>query len=329
MLVLLPVSVPALAQYVGTSPATQPPPAAAPATAFSRDLSIYPKNGQGSQQQSADLYQCYRWARGETGFDPTQANGGVAPQDVPFRQAQYRRAMTACLEAHGYEVHYAAPVPPPSPPPGAPPPPYLLPAVIPESSRPPELTYQRLSGQVEGGFTPAAGTTSDALRDGGNVGLGITWFPSATVPLGLRADASYSFFGLRHDLLAAGGTGFTFGHEDLYGGDADLQLDLTRPASYAKLYLLGGVGEYRTWTELKMASFTGGCGPFFCGFGGYPTLTAVDRYTSAWHGSWNAGFGAEFALSDRTSLFVEARYQRILPYSRALQFVPVRVGLRF
>jgi hypothetical protein len=322
-LLLLPISVPALAQYVGTPP----PSPAAPSAAVAQDLSIYPKNGQSREQQSADLYQCYHWAKDQTGFDPTQPGGGAAPSEAPYRRGQYRRAMTACLEAHGYDVRYAAPAPPPAPPPGSgapPPPPYALPpAAAPQYSSPPQLTYHALSGQVEGGLTVPAGSTSDALHLGGNIGLGLTWFPSSTLPLGIRLDGSYDWFGLKNNVFSDSGF-FTHGREEVYGGDLDLQLDLGHPYAGAKLYLLGGIGEYRTWTVLHQFSFAGaGCG-YFCGDFG-----SASSVGSAWHDAWNAGFGAEFALGERNSLFVEAQYLRILPYSRELQFVPLRVGLRF
>ncbi|MCC7463749.1 MAG: hypothetical protein IT480_14950, partial [Gammaproteobacteria bacterium] len=44
------------------------------------------------------------WARGQTGFDPTEPGGGVAAAQTPQRRADYQRAITACLEARGYSV---------------------------------------------------------------------------------------------------------------------------------------------------------------------------------------------------------------------------------
>ncbi|MGH8206352.1 MAG: DUF6515 family protein [Steroidobacteraceae bacterium] len=78
----------------------QTPPVQAPQD----ELYIYPKNGQTKGQQAQDRYECHSWATQQTGFDPTQPGGGVAPdQNAPKRQ-QYRRAMTACLNARGYSV---------------------------------------------------------------------------------------------------------------------------------------------------------------------------------------------------------------------------------
>jgi hypothetical protein len=55
----------------------------------------------------------------------------------------------------------------------------------------------------------------------------------------------------------------------------------------------------------------------------------VQRTTSPWHSSWNAGIGLEVASDDRASFFIEARYQRISQYNGKMQFVPIRFGLRF
>jgi len=71
----------------------------------SLDLIIYPKQGQSKDQQAADEYECHNWAKGQTGFDPTQANGGVAPGDADRAHSNYDRAMAACLQGRGYQVN--------------------------------------------------------------------------------------------------------------------------------------------------------------------------------------------------------------------------------
>lgn len=84
------------------------PPAAAQPSATpnvpTENFFIYPKNGQSPQQQAADRYECHSWATHQTGFDPTQPDGGVAPAQVNSQRTAYRRAMTACLEGRGYSV---------------------------------------------------------------------------------------------------------------------------------------------------------------------------------------------------------------------------------
>jgi len=78
---------------------TPPPPPSA-----NDDVFIYPKNGQSEEVQGRDKYECHKWAQSESGFDPTQANGGVSPEQAPAKRAAYQRAITACLQGRGYSV---------------------------------------------------------------------------------------------------------------------------------------------------------------------------------------------------------------------------------
>ena len=64
------------------------------------DLIAYPKNGQSTEQQGKDKFECHRWAASQTGFDPTQAGGGSSPGN----RSDYARAQAACLEGRGYSV---------------------------------------------------------------------------------------------------------------------------------------------------------------------------------------------------------------------------------
>jgi uncharacterized protein YcfJ len=41
--------------------------------AFSQELIIYPSKGQSAEQQEKDKFECYTWAKGQSGFDPMQA----------------------------------------------------------------------------------------------------------------------------------------------------------------------------------------------------------------------------------------------------------------
>ncbi|MBN1613474.1 MAG: hypothetical protein JW950_03315 [Deltaproteobacteria bacterium] len=73
-------------------------------TQRSDQLFIYPRQGQSEQQQADDRYECHRWALGQTGYDPTRPLGGVPEAQWAQKRADYRRAMSACLDARGYTV---------------------------------------------------------------------------------------------------------------------------------------------------------------------------------------------------------------------------------
>jgi hypothetical protein len=90
-----------VAPPAGADQPTAPP---APPAAQS-DLIVYPKNGQSTDQQAADRYDCHRWANGQTGFDPTESGGGVPAATADQARGNYDRAMSACLTARGYQVN--------------------------------------------------------------------------------------------------------------------------------------------------------------------------------------------------------------------------------
>ncbi len=65
---------------------------------------VYPRNGQSEAQQSQDRFECHQWAVEQTGFDPSEPGGGVEPAQNSAKRADYRRAITACLEGRQYSV---------------------------------------------------------------------------------------------------------------------------------------------------------------------------------------------------------------------------------
>ena len=58
---------------------------------------IYPAKGQSQQQMEKDKYECYTWAKGQTGFDPMQA--GSTPQAPPPPQPGGQRVKGAARGA--------------------------------------------------------------------------------------------------------------------------------------------------------------------------------------------------------------------------------------
>jgi len=97
---------PNASQYVTVGPpAGAPPQASAPAgsggpPSGSMDLMAYPKNGQTTEQQAKDKFDCHQWAVTQSGFDPTLGSSS-APAS---KSSDYMRAQAACLEGRGYSV---------------------------------------------------------------------------------------------------------------------------------------------------------------------------------------------------------------------------------
>jgi Family of unknown function (DUF6515) len=92
-------------QYV----VVEPPPGGAPGEVASgggyagyegtsEEIFVYPAQGQSAEQTDRDRYECHMWAVSQTGVDPSTG-------DTDDRErADYRRALTACLDGRGYTV---------------------------------------------------------------------------------------------------------------------------------------------------------------------------------------------------------------------------------
>ena len=63
-------------------------------------LYVYPNKGQSAEQQAKDRYECHLWAVSASGIDPTSEETQYSQQE----QEDYKRAISACLEAKDYTV---------------------------------------------------------------------------------------------------------------------------------------------------------------------------------------------------------------------------------
>jgi hypothetical protein len=89
---------------VAEAPTGQPDRTEATVDKAGEDFFMYPRNGQGADQQASDRYDCHLWAVQQTGFDPSLNGGGVRQDEAGVRRADYLRAISACLDARGYTV---------------------------------------------------------------------------------------------------------------------------------------------------------------------------------------------------------------------------------
>lgn len=194
--------------------------------------------------------------------------------------------------------------------------------------------YHPFRFHIDGGGTITQRSTENYLDNGWNAGAGFTWFPTSHLPMGIRIDGTYNDFTARRALLdraqATYQTRVDSGNQRMWGGDADLELDL--PLSpYVRAYLLIGGGWYRQQTTYRQTNYQAGyiCYWFGCGPGYYGVTSIVSRNTTQWHFARNAGLGFEFSMGPWTSFFVEARYMRLDPANAKSDFLPIRAGLRF
>jgi len=194
--------------------------------------------------------------------------------------------------------------------------------------------YHPFVFHLDGGGTITQRTNATYLNNGWNAGAGFTWYPTSYVPLGLRLDGTYNQFTGRTPLLneasATYQTRIDNATQKMWGGDIDLEIDL-HLSPYMRMYFLAGGGWYRQQTTYRQVNYVNGyiCSWYWCAPGYLGVSGIVARNSTDWHFARNAGFGLEFAVSPRTSFFVEARYMRLNPYSQRSDFLPIRAGLRF
>ncbi|NOQ45210.1 MAG: hypothetical protein GQ559_00805 [Desulfobulbaceae bacterium] len=58
-----------------------------PAVSFAQDPIVYPAKGQDAQQTEKDKFECYNWAKGQTGFDPMQSPQASTPPPAQTTQS--------------------------------------------------------------------------------------------------------------------------------------------------------------------------------------------------------------------------------------------------
>jgi Ni/Co efflux regulator RcnB len=99
---------PARAGYVVVQPPVQPvvvaastpPPSVQQPSAVGIDVIAYPAQAQPVEQQARDRYECHLWSVDQSGLDPTA--GAQSGSEV--MRENYRRSISACLQARGYTV---------------------------------------------------------------------------------------------------------------------------------------------------------------------------------------------------------------------------------
>ena len=194
--------------------------------------------------------------------------------------------------------------------------------------------YRPFHAQIEGGLTLPEGRARNDLESAANVGLGLTWQPTSVLPLAIRVDGTYATFDDRPPLLANAaaslGTTVDWGHTRMWGGDVDGELD-TLLSPWVRLYFLAGVGWHDRRDSYFQRQIVNGvfCGWYFCVSGPFLARVRVGESSTGLRFEQNAGAGLEFSLGQGASFFIDARYVRFDARAHRLDFVPIRIGLRF
>ena len=88
--------------YPPPAEGSQAPPSASQGSGG--QMFVYPRQGQSEEKQTKDFDKCHNWAVGQTSFDPAKPPVGAPDAQTIEKSADYFRAISACLDAHGYTV---------------------------------------------------------------------------------------------------------------------------------------------------------------------------------------------------------------------------------
>ena len=83
---------------------------AIPGKAVSQDVFIYPQKGQSAEQQDKDKYECYNWAKTNSGFDPMAAPATRTPY-TPVARIEVLPPVICSFSTFGSAARTAPPIP--------------------------------------------------------------------------------------------------------------------------------------------------------------------------------------------------------------------------
>jgi Outer membrane protein beta-barrel domain len=153
---------------------------------------------------------------------------------------------------------------------------------------------------VGGGLSLPEGDIADGVNTGWNA-LATAELADPMHPWGLRLDVAYSRFDYSDEAVAAlGGEG----NQTAGSATVGVLYRLPKVTSPVQLYVLGGLGAYRTDCSLGP-----GCG-------------SRVRY------GWNYGLGAKFFFLGLNN-FVEIRGHRTKSHTADVHYFPITIGIMF
>jgi opacity protein-like surface antigen len=146
---------------------------------------------------------------------------------------------------------------------------------------------------IAGGLSIPSGDIGDAVESGFLVG-GLLEFARPASPLAFRVEVDYSRFGSKLDIAGAGDL-------RVISGVANVLYKFA--GQTARPYLLGGLGVFNSGSSAEDSGSETDLG-------------------------FNVGAGLEVPLSGIT-VFGDVRYKSILASPDNVNFIPIRVGIRF
>jgi opacity protein-like surface antigen len=207
---------------------------------------------------------------------------------------------------------------------------------------------KRVDVNIGAGYTFALSEVRKHLGDGYNIDFGLTFH--VTPMLGIQVEYAYNGLGKKQVDPAAGtlpaGAVESPIYADMNMQYADFNLVIKPPTSgKAKPYLVAGMGVY--YRPVKVTTPTAGyvppyCDPwyYYCWPGGFVEVDQILATRSSTGFGIDVGGGVNLMVTDKASVYVEARYHYIwgpelkdeqgVSQGKANgQFFPITFGVRF
>jgi opacity protein-like surface antigen len=208
---------------------------------------------------------------------------------------------------------------------------------------------KKINWNIGGGYTFATGAVRDYLGDGYNINLGLIF--NVTPVVGIQAEYSFNGLGKKQiDLAVSGAPGGASTNTPFY---ADMNMQfwdvnlVLKPKMDGRThpYFVAGAGVY--YRPVKVTTpgvgfVPGFCSPYwyYCSPGGFVPVTNIVGSRSSTDIGVDFGAGVNIQMSDKASVYLEARYHYIWGPSVANptagtstkangQFLPITVGIRF
>jgi hypothetical protein len=189
-------------------------------------------------------------------------------------------------------------------------------------------TVRPLSIGLAFGSSIPTGALSDRVHSGYAVD-GNAIYRLGTTPLGLRADITYTGYGLTSSYLGQF-QGADNGHAAVTSGTLDLTINTPRVLRLQP-YLVGGGGVYRRHIAVDRTSgaqFVTVLDPYF----GFYSDIITDEATV--HSSTQTKFGLNGGLgllipATYINVYFEAKYNSAFTQSRGTRFVPITIGVEW
>ncbi len=190
-----------------------------------------------------------------------------------------------------------------------------------------QVAEKPISWQIYGGWAPVGGTATDYLKDGWDLGFGVTWRPNPAKAWGLKFDTDYTWWDGK-DILTQS-IAIDHARARSWALTADFVYE-SKGRGKVGWYAGAGVGGYGLYGQQTQDAIVAG---WYCDFWGYCWYVPVageaivrDKHTIKF--GYNAQLGIRFKLANASEIALETKYNWVQT-SKTFEYYPINIAFRF